>query len=193
MATTTRKRTTTPKVDAPKVEAVKAENAKPVREVAPKTNSKKVFNADDGIICRSVTQGGLFMEGPKTHMHYEWVQYGDITEVEYSDLAALVRVKSTYVFGPWFMIDDEDFIEEFPQLKKFYTENYTLSDLETILSYPTDRMMDEVKALPKTAAESLKVMSASAISDGTLDSVAKIKALDDFFGTNLSLLAEFKN
>ena len=193
MATTTRKRTTTPKAGAPKVEAAKAETAKPVKEVAPKTNPKKVFNADDGVICRSVTQGGLFMEGPKTHMHYEWVQYGDITEVEYSDLAALVRVKSTYVFGPWFMIDDEDFIEEFPQLKKFYTENYTLSDLETILSYPTDRMMDEVRALPKTAAESLKVMSASAISDGTLDSVAKIKALDDFFGTNLSLLAEFKN
>lgn len=193
MATTTRKRTTTPKAGAPKIEAAKAETAKPVKEVAPKTNPKKVFNADDGVICRSVTQGGLFMEGPKTHMHYEWVQYGDITEVEYSDLAALVRVKSTYVFGPWFMIDDEDFIEEFPQLKKFYTENYTLSDLETILSYPTDRMMDEVKSLPKTAAESLKVMSASAISDGTLDSVAKIKALDDFFGTNLSLLAEFKN
>ena len=191
--TTTRKKTTTqakPKVE-PKAEPKVVEKA-----VEAKTESKKVrktFNADDGIICRSVTQGGLFMEGPKTHMHYEWVQYGDITEVEYSDLAALVRVKSTYVFGPWFMIDDEDFIEEFPQLKKFYTENYTLSDLETILSYPTDRMMDEVRSLPKTAAESLKVMSASAISDGTLDSVAKIKALDDFFGTNLSLLAEFKN
>ena len=185
-ATTPRKRTTV-KADPEKV------IAKDTAVKAVPKKEKRVFKQDDGIVCRSVTQGGLFMEGPKTHMHYEWVQYGDITEVEYSDLAALVRVKSTYVFGPWFMIDDEDFIEEFPQLKKFYTENYTLSDLETILSYPTDRMMDEVRSLPKTAAESLKVMSASAINNGTLDSVAKIKALDDFFGTNLSLLAEFKN
>lgn len=189
---TTRKRTATTKTEAG--QTVKEVAAEPVKEVAKEEPKKvkKVFAPDDGIACRSVTQGGVYLEGPKTHMLYEWVQYGDITEVEYADLAAMVRTKSQYLFGPWVMVDDDDFVEEFSQLKKFYTENYSIADLEVILSYPVKRMIEEVKALPKSAAESLKVLAASSINDGNLDSVAKIKALDDLFGTKLSILAEFK-
>ena len=189
---TTRKRTATTKTEA--AQTVKEVAAEPVKEVAKEEPKKvkKVFAPDDGIACRSVTQGGVYLEGPKTHMLYEWVQYGDITEVEYADLAAMVRTKSQYLFGPWVMVDDDDFVEEFSQLKKFYTENYSIADLEVILSYPVERMIEEVKALPKSAAESLKVLAASSINDGNLDSVAKIKALDDLFGTKLSILAEFK-
>ena len=189
---TTRKRTATPKTEA--AQTVKEVATEPVKEVVKEEPKKvkKVFAPDDGIACRSVTQGGVYLEGPKTHMLYEWVQYGDITEVEYADLAAMVRTKSQYLFGPWVMVDDDDFVEEFSQLKKFYTENYSLADLEVILSYPVKRMIEEVKALPKSAAESLKILAASSINDGNLDSVAKIKALDDLFGTKLSILAEFK-
>lgn len=195
---------TTARKTAAKAETVK--NTEPVVETVAENNEevkeeikevpkkeKRVFKDSDGIPCRSITQGGLFMEGAKTHMLYEWVEYGDITQVEYADLASAVRVKSTYIFGPYFMIDDDDFVEEFPALKKFYTENYTVEDLETILSYPVERMIDEVKALPKSAQESLKVLAASSINDGDLDSVSKIKALDDIFGTKLSILAEFKD
>ncbi len=195
MATTTTRKKTTTKTAAPKTETQKTvpsqDSVDKVVKEEPK-KEKRVFSPDDGVVCRSVTQGGLYMEGPKTKMHYEWVQYGDVTEVEYADLAALVRVKSQYVFGPWFMIDDDDFVEEFQQLKKFYTDNYSLSDLEKILTYPVDDMMNEIRSLPKTAIESIKVLAASSITDGDLDSVAKIKALDDFFGTKLSILAEFK-
>ena len=189
---TTRKRTATPKTEA--AQTVKEVAAEPVKEVVKEEPKKvkKVFSPDDGIACRSVTQGGVYLEGPKTHMLYEWVQYGDITEVEYADLAAMVRTKSQYLFGPWVMVDDDDFVEEFSQLKKFYTENYSIADLEVILSYPVKRMIEEAKALPKSAAESLKVLAASSINDGNLDSVAKIKALDDLFGTKLSILAEFQ-
>lgn len=188
MATTTRKRTvaTEKPVEKPGNKDMTS------KEKAIQKEQHK-FADSDGITCRSITQGGLYMEGSKTHMLYEWVEYGDKTQVEYADLAAAVRIKSSYLFGPMFIVEDEAFIEEFPQLKKFYTENYTVKDLETILSYQLDRMLEEISALPKSAIESLKVLAASSINEGTLDSVKKIKALDEIFGTNLSLLAEFKN
>lgn len=200
----TRKRTTTKtepvNVEAPTIEVDEAkESIKEVKKVVEKKEPEKVekvkrtFKDSDGILCRSITQGGLYMEGAKTHMLYEWVEYGDVTFVEYSDLAAAVRIKSNYVFSPLFIVDDEDFVNEFPQLKKFYTENYSINDLETILSYPVERMQEEIKALPKSAIESLKVLAASSINDGDLDSVSKIKVLDDLFGTKLSILAEFKD
>lgn len=186
---TTRKRTTTTKV----VEKTEPKQETKVEEAVRPVKQKRVFSESDGIPCRSITQGGLYMEGAKTHMLYEWVEYGDTTFVEYADLAAAVRTKSSYLFGPLFIVDDDDFVEEFSQLKKFYTENYTVSDLEEILFYPVDKMLEEISALPKSAIESLKVLAASSINEGTLDSVKKIKALDEVFGTNLNLLAEFKN
>ena len=59
--------------------------------------------------------------------------------------------------------------------------------------YPVDKMISEISALPKSALDSIKVLAASSIDEGTLDSVKKIKALDELLGTNLSVLAEFQN
>ena len=179
--TTTKKTTAKPRATA---------KAEAVEQVKEEVKQKRVFKDSDGIPCRSVTQGGLYMEGQKTHMQYEWVTYGDYTDVEYADLAAAVRVKSGYVFRPTFIIEDDDFIAEFPTLKKFYTENYSITDLEAILKYPVDKMLEEIKCLPKTALDSLKVLAASSVADGSLDSVKKIGALDEVLGTNMSLLAE---
>ena len=166
---------------------------KPTTVVEEPKVEKRVFKDSDGIPCRSITQGALYMEGAKTHMLYEWVEYGDVTMVEYADLAAAVRTKSWFMFSPAFIVEDEDFIGQNAQLKKFYDENYSVHDLEKILRMPIDRMKEEVTALPKSAVESLKSLAASSITEGTLDSVKKIKVLDALFDTNLNILAEFEN
>lgn len=194
MATTTTKRKTTAKTA--KAETAKVETPVEIIEETPKTTrqtTKKTFKDSDGILCRSVIQGSLFMEGLKTKILYTWVDYGDKTFVEYDDLAAAVKVRSWFVFSPTFIVEDEDFIKEFPQLEKYYTENYSVMDLEEILNLPVDEMVAEVKALPKSALESLKVIAASSITDGSFDSVKKIKALDEILETSLSVLAEFND
>lgn len=190
-ATTTKRRTaaksTTSKKATTPIEEVKVEEVK-----APKVE-KKVFKDSDGIPCRSITQGALYMEGAKTHMLYEWVEYGDVTMVEYADLAAAVRTKSWFMFSPAFIVEDDDFIEQNVQLKKFYDENYSVHDLEKILRLPIEEMKEEITALPKSAVESLKSLAATSITEGTLDSVKRIKVLDEMFDTNLNVLAEFEH
>ncbi len=186
-ATTAKKQTATKASTASKKPTTVVEKVE-----APKVG-KKVFKDSDGIPCRSITQGALYMEGAKTHMLYEWVEYGDVTMVEYADLAAAVRTKSWFMFSPAFIVDDEDFIEQNVQLKKFYDENYSVHDLEKILRLPIDKMREEITALPKSAIESLKSLAASSITEGELDSVKKIKVLDELFNTNLNILAEFEN
>ena len=151
---------------------------------------KKKFDPSDLIPCRSVCQGGLYLEGSRTKMPYEWADYGAVEDVEYRDLAELVRTRSSYIFTPFFIIDNEDFVEEFPQLKKFYSENYSIKELAAILELPVDEMVTQVKSLPKGAIESLKSIAASQVSAGQLDSVRKIRELDSIFGTDLNLLLD---
>lgn len=168
------------------------ERAKVEAEVKtePKAEEKKKkFNQDDKIACRSVIDGVLNMEGLKTKNLYSWRDYGDIEYVEYADLVSAVRTKSGFVFNPWFIVDDEDFVNENSQLKKFYTENYSVKELREIIDMPINKMVEAIKALPPSAVESLKSIAASAITSGGLDSVKKIKALDEAFGTDLNLLA----
>jgi len=161
-------------------------------EVEPKKVKKK-FEQDDKIICHSVVDGVLNMEGLKTKNIYSWRDYGDEESVEYADLVAAVRTKSGYVFNPWFIVDNDDFINEQSQLKKFYTEHYTVKELRDIIDMPIAKMTETINALPPSAVESLKSIAASAISSGTLDSVKKIKALDEIFGTDLNLLASLSD
>ncbi len=151
---------------------------------------KKVFDQSEGIRCRSVVQGGLHMEGLKTQMLYTWEDYGDISEVEYRDLAAAARTKSKFVYNPWFIIEDEDFLAEFPQIKKFYDDSHSVKELKEILQMPVDRMVKTINELPSSVIETLKSIAAKQVSTGQIDSVRKIKALDEIFGTDLNLIGE---
>lgn len=158
-------------------------------EKSPK-KAKKKFEPSEEIICRSVIPGKLFLDGAKTGRDYRWDDYGDETGVEYADLVSLVRSKSGYIFNPFFVIDDEDFIAEFSDLQKFYAANYSIKELSDVLALPISDMVSTIKTLPKSAIDTLKSIAANQVSTGQIDSVRKIKALDQIFGTDLNLLSE---
>lgn len=154
-----------------------------------KPKTKKKFEQTDYIMCRSVVTGGLYLEGSKTKQVYAWTEYGDETEIEYRDLVAEVRQRSEFVFGPRFIVENEDFIEEFPQLKQFYNQYYSVKELGDILELPVNQMAKKIEELPKGAKESIRTLAASKISTGFIDSVAKIKKLDEIFDTDLEMLS----
>ena len=140
-----------------------------------------------------MTQGGLYVEGAKTKQQYAFSDYGDETEIEYRDLVGLVQAKSDYLYHPYFIVDDDDFIVEFPQLEKFYTDAYGVQDLVAVLDLPIDQMLEKLNKLPSGAKENLKVLASSQVADGRLDSVRKIKALNEFFGIDLNMIAELNS
>ena len=125
-----------------------------VEKVTSKKAEKKKYALTDGIPCRSITQGGLYMHGIKSDIAYKWSNDGDVTEVEYQDLVAAVRSSVSYVMKPYFIIEDKEFV------------------------------------LPEGAKESIKHMASAMISNGSLDSVKKIKILDEIFDTKFMLMTE---
>lgn len=160
--------------------------AKPVEKVEKK---KKKFEQNDGILCRSVTAGSLYFPG-KSGQKYTWETFGDATEVEYRDLVSAVHSHSEYIYNPCFVIEDKDFIDEFTELKKFYSNSFSVDELKKILQLPVNQMVERVKALPKGLTDSFKTLISTEISEGHLDSLAKVKALDDIFDTDFRLMYE---
>lgn len=158
--------------------------------VAEKPRVKKSFEQSDGVLCRSVCSGILFIEGPKTGIMYSFTDYDDETEIEYRDLVAMVRSKDKNIFEPRIMIDDKDFLEEHSDIDKFYSEKFKTRDIKAILEMPNDEMVDAINRLPKGAVENLKSIAAFQVANGYLDSRKKIKTLNETLGIDLDLVGE---
>lgn len=165
-------------------ETITVENVAPVE----KKKEKRKYEASDGILCRSITQGVLCMKGIKSGVGYKWAGNRDETEVEYQDLVAAIRSNASYVMKPLFIIEDEDFIAQYPQLKKVYDSMYSIKDLRDVLKLSVPSMKKTIKSMPDGAKDSIKHIASEMITKGTLDSVQKIKALDEIFGTKMLLM-----
>ena len=68
-----------------------------------------------------------------------------------------------------------------------------MRDLKKILTLPTDQMIESIKKLPSGAFDNIKAIAAKQVADGILDSVSKIKALDQLFDTDLNLIGQLFN
>lgn len=168
------------------------ETVEPVKKVEKEAiveKSKKVFTDSDYILCRSVWYGGLNVTC-KSGNSYEFKDYGKDCDINYRDLVSLVRKSSDHVFLPRFVILDEDFLNEFPNIRKVYASMYTTKDLLEILDLPISKMKSEIKKLPEESKAVLCKMIATEIANGHLDSISKVRALSEIFDSDFNLLSE---
>lgn len=175
-----------PVMDTPAEEAVTEQTVTTETDV----KQPKKYANDDGILCESITAGELGMIGAKSGNNYTWMCYGDTTEVEYADLVAAIRLRKGHIFAPLFIIRDEDFLAKYPQVNDVYNSMYTTSDLEDIFMLPAAQMKEVIKSLPFSVQKTIANMASAMITDGRLDSVQKIKVLDELFDTKLMLITE---
>ena len=188
MATATR-RTTTKQSTSVKND-VKNETVdikEPVIEQPVK--QKRVFTDSDYILCRSVTSGGLNITSQSGNL-YEFSDYGEECDINYRDLVTLIRRGSDHVFLPRFIILDDDFLEDFPTVKKVYGKMYTREDLEEILELPNSQMVREIEKLPNETREVMRNLIATNMANGKFDSISKARDLSKVFGSDFNLLSD---
>ena len=186
MAKTTT-RTRKPKAEAEVVENVVVEETAKAEPV--KAPEKRVFNDTDLIPCRSITTGELIVEGQKSRALYRWADYGYVEYMEYRDLLYDMRSSSnSFSNKPCFIIEDEDLVAQNPKISALYASLYTYGDFDELLSKDISTIKRIVPTLPKSVRESLKSFVATQIRNGNLDSLNKIRTLDEIFDTNMSTL-----
>lgn len=162
-------------------ESVEQEVKKPVAKTPRK------YAPDDLIPCRSVTYGELLLSAPKSKLMYVWANYNDVTEVEFQDLQALKSTRSNYLFRPRIVIEDEELVEQWSKDFRDMYSKITHVDVEEIFDLPLGKFKTALKNAPKGVQQAVKNIAGEKIMNGSLDSLAKIKAIDDILGTDLKL------
>lgn len=158
-----------------------------VEEVKSVVKQPKKFAQDDMIPCRSVTYGELLLTGPKSKLLYSWANYGDVTEIPFQDLQALRSTRSSYLFRPRFVIEDEDLVELWAKDLKDMYDNLVDEDVDALFKLPLNQFKSKLKKAPRGVQQAVKNIAGEKILNGSLDSLAKIKAIDEILGTDLKL------
>ena len=172
-------------VEETKVEEVKAEEPK-----KPVVKEVKKYAPTDMIPCRSITFGELLLTGAKTKWLYRWANYGDVTEMEYQDLQALRSTRSSYLFKPRFIIEDEDLVEQWKNDFGSMYDDIIATDVEAMFNLSPAQLKAKLKKAPNGIQQAVKNLAGEKIMNGSLDSLAKIKAIDEVLGTQLKLYIE---
>lgn len=145
------------------------------------------YAPDEMIPCRSMTYGELLLTGTKSKMLYTWANYGDVTEMEFQDLQALRSTRSSYLFKPRFIIEDPELVEQWENdLGKMYKDIIDI-DVEEMLKLPLNQFKARLKKAPAGVQQAVKNIAGEKILNGSLDSLAKIKAIDEILDTDLKL------
>ncbi len=158
-----------------------------VKQAAP---IKKEYKGDDLIPCKSVAQGEMIYIAKKTGNKYVWSSYGDITEVEYQDLMGLRASRSKYIFGPLFIIEDDDLLEEvrWKEVKNLYDNLYSLADVYGVLELPNAQFRVAMEKMPKSLRKAVSSEISRRLDEGLFDSIQKVKIVDEICGTDLQIL-----
>lgn len=170
------------------IESVEIVEEKPVATKKIE-KEKKVFTDSDYILCRSVWSGGLNVTSQSGNL-YKFKDYGSDCEINYRDLVTMIRRGSEHIFKPRFIIMDDDFLVDFPTVKRVYGEMYTREDLLKILDLPVSRMKSEIAKLPEDTKNSMCALATTQIVSGRLDSISKVRALTELFNLDFNLLSD---
>lgn len=170
-------------VEEPQNESLFDENDELMKPV----EMKRDFKDDDMIPCVSVTVGLLLMQGQKTKDLYHWADMGSIQEVAYKDLVDEVRNNSAFVFEPRFIIQDDDFLAKYKAIADKYGELYTPQDIDYVLTLTPVALKDALSKMPLGTQEAVKNRAMKKINSGELDSVQRVRALDEYFGTDMMI------
>lgn len=166
---------------------IDTENVNNVKSDEKKAKATRKYAPNDMVPCRSITFGELLLTGTKSRLLYSWANYGDVTEVEFQDLQALKSTRSSYLFKPRFVIEDEELAEQWKKdLGAMYKEIVDV-DVEDLFKLSPSQFESKLKKAPKGVQQAVKNIAGEKILNGSLDSLKKIQAIDEILGTDLKL------
>ena len=172
---TTTVETTDVVIEEPKQEAKINEPAK---------NIPKKYAPTDTIECRSITGGTLILIGPKSHLQYEWSDYGDTAYVEYQDLQALQSRKSNFLIKPRFIIEDDELVEQWGAMLKPIYNKVTDQTIEELFELPLNKFKAQLNIMPDGLKDAVKTKAVQMIESEELYDIRKVREIDAAWGTD---------
>ena len=156
-------------------------------EVEKGTSSKKKvkkFQPGDMILCRCVRPNKVVFHSSKTDTRYEFGGYGDVNEVDYSDLLKLKSSRSPVLFQPKILIEDEDLREQWARDLESVSHEYEgVYNTEELFNKTPDEFETFLRNASRSVKDLVKLCAVNLIKQEKLTDLRLIRIIDDVLGT----------
>lgn len=149
------------------------------------TAKKKIEN-DRMIPIMNISPNGLIYISRRTGAEWEWSEYGDIEYMEMQELQTMRTSQKRFLSEPWVLILDEEVVS-FMGLDKMYKNMVHPDNIEQVFSMKNADFKEVIEKVPNGIAQLICNRAVTKVADGTLDSVAKIKVLNDKYNLDLRI------
>lgn len=177
------------KKDEAVVESVAVPVEKPIK--------KKAVKLDDSVLVnvKSNAYGTLYFKNPRTGDETNWSHFGDTQTVTMGDLRAMKGTQRAFYEKQWIYIvnvEDEEYSDVTPDevykalmVSQYYKNIVDPDNFNQIFTMSEAKLRERVEMMSSGAKMNLVVASNTAILNGTLDSLKKIKLLEELLGCEL--------
>jgi len=161
---------------------------------------KKKLRLDDSVslLVSSNVFGILTYVNHKSGDTYRWGKIGDTQSLYVSDIRAMKSNQQRFLEENWIMIEgiadlDEDYecvdtddIYEALQISHYYKNRLCPKNIGEIFNWSVADIKAKVPKMTKTVKESLIISANELIKSGVLDSISKVKALEEVLNCELA-------
>ena len=158
-----------------------------VSAVRPKKAEIRDFDPNTRVEVKSNFYGTLFYQSSVTGTVVEWSNYGDVNIMTLAELKNMRNSQRRFFVDNWVTIIGEDAQEilEWLQIDKYYGEYSDIGDIDEVFDWTPAKIKSEVSKMPSGLKNSIALKAYDMIEGGELDSINKIRAIEEATGCDL--------
>lgn len=157
---------------------VKQKVEEKMKEQKEEPKKKRKIERDELITVMNYTTGKVVYRSPKTGAELVFYEFGDTDEIEFGELITMKNAYRRYLTEPWLFIFDEDVIDHLG-LKQVYENLLRPEEVDRFFYLPLNKMKNILEKAPLGLKDLIASKAARKIKEGTLDSVSKIKLIEE--------------
>lgn len=165
-----------------------ANNTKKTK-VSHQTISDVPENVDPHMLIPVISgfHGILTYVNPRTKEETHWMQFGDVQDVELTDLRSVKSTCKKFYERNYFLFDDEySWVIKYLGVERFYDHTLSVDGFEDLFTKSPAEIKEILAETPTGQKMSLANAARTKIATGEIDSFKVIKALEEGLGVSLT-------
>lgn len=157
-----------------------------------KKKSKVKIPLDLDVACRSAVRGTLsYLSKRQNGYQVVWNDFGDEQFIEFQELVSMRNTDLRFFKDNWIVIEDSDEytaeeIMDALKVSQYYKVKIDIDNFDSIFNESPDTIKQIVSKMSKGLKETVGMRAKQLYYHGKLDSVSKIKALEESLGIEIA-------
>lgn len=145
----------------------------------------KRITGDTLVECKNGTMGALiYVSNRNLGYTVEWSEFGEVQEIEFSELQAMRGAQRRFFEDNWILIEDADVLKKLG-VERFYKNALTTENFDSVFEMDAQQIKEKVSVMSDGMKDAVRVRAKEKIASGELDSRSVIKALGEAVGVDL--------